>query len=154
MNSKKNNKGFTLAEVLIVIGIVAVALTAMIQLYIYTSMQAKVAAEKTLALAEVQNTIENIRNHPFEDITIDYASGGSPGDVLSLDSLTGFSYIYVNSSTADIMTIDIPVCWRSIMNRVIGEDQNLNGVLDVGEDTDSDGKIGSPVTLSTIITDK
>jgi hypothetical protein len=32
------------------------------------------------------------------------------------------------------------------MNRVIGEDQNLNGVLDVVEDTDSDGKIGSPVT--------
>jgi hypothetical protein len=35
------------------------------------------------------------------------------------------------------------VCYREKPNRVIGEDINLNGILDGGEDLNGDGRLSS-----------
>jgi len=43
--------------------------------------------------------------------------------------------VYVDdTANSELLDVTVSVCWRQ-GNKVIGEDTNLNGVLDVGEDT-------------------
>ncbi len=51
---------------------------------------------------------------------------------------------------SDIIKAEVVICFRA-GRRIIGEDTNLNGVLDVGEDVNGDGKISSPIALQTVI---
>lgn len=45
------------------------------------------------------------------------------------------------------------VCYRE-KNRIIGEDANLNGVLDAGEDDNENGELDSPAHIETVIVQK
>ncbi len=56
----KKEAAFSLVELLIVVWILAFVMTAMIQLFIYTSVEAEMAGNKTLAVSEAQNKIEEI----------------------------------------------------------------------------------------------
>ena len=64
---------------------------------------------------------------------------------------SGVFYVEDWQPSHDILLLEVVVCYKA-GKRVIGEDQNLNGQLDAGEDVNNDGKITSPVTLKTIIT--
>ena len=60
--SKKNifpdQKGFTLVEVLIAVGILAVVIVGLLQLFVYCSNLAEAAGNTTLAINEAQNKME------------------------------------------------------------------------------------------------
>jgi hypothetical protein len=47
--------------------------------------------------------------------------------------------------------IRIVACWRNQNGRVIGEDKNLNGTLDAGEDLDGNGLIDSPAVIESYV---
>ncbi|MBI4356019.1 MAG: hypothetical protein HY597_06205 [Candidatus Omnitrophica bacterium] len=48
-----------------------------------------------------------------------------------------------------LYNVVISICWLERGGRVArGEDKNLNGVLDPGEDLDNDGQIDAPVQLA------
>lgn len=59
-----------------------------------------------------------------------------------------------------MLNVRISVCWLAKgtksdpARRIVGEDVNLNGVLDLGEDKDADGLISSPVQLESSFTVK
>ncbi|MCA9407413.1 MAG: prepilin-type N-terminal cleavage/methylation domain-containing protein [Candidatus Omnitrophica bacterium] len=148
----KDNDGFTLVELLIVAGIMSVVLTGMIKLFIYTNIQAELAGNKTMAVNEAQMKLEEIRNHTYAQIVADYGSGGTPGNTFNLNQLNGMGVIYVDSTNTELLEVDIKVCWQDKYNRIIGEDLDLDGVLDVGEDNNSNGQIDSIVSLSSMIT--
>lgn len=150
---KNNDKnGFTLVELMIVAGILAVVFTGMIKLFIYTSVQSNLAGNKTLAVTAAQNVMEEIRNYMFDDIAVDYASAGTPGDTFNPFGLTGKGKVYVDSSNAELLVIKIVVSWQDKYGRIIGEDLDLDGSLDGGEDADGDTQLSSPVTLISMIT--
>ena len=50
----------------------------------------------------------------------------------------------------NLLNLHVAACWRS-SGRVIGEDKNLNGRLDAGEDANGSGWMDSPVMISTLI---
>jgi len=52
-----------------------------------------------------------------------------------------------------LLQATVSVCWRQ-KNRVIGEDKNLNGALDAGEDANGNKIIDSPVELTTLIVNR
>ncbi|HNS71498.1 MAG TPA: prepilin-type N-terminal cleavage/methylation domain-containing protein [bacterium] len=66
------------------------------------------------------------------------------------DNYSGVFYLEDWQSDGSLMQIEAVVCFNSGF-QVIGEDKNLNGVLDSGEDTNGDGKISSPVDIKTVI---
>src|SRR3990167_4005487 len=134
----KNPGGFTLIELVFVAGILAVVLTGMIQLFIHTSVTAELSGNKTLAVAEAHNKLEEMRNHSFDLIATDYASGGTPGDTFNLTNLTGKGKIYIDNSNPSLLTLKVVIAWQNKYNRIVGEDLDLDGTLDGGEDTDSD----------------
>ena len=148
----KSKSGFTLAEIIFVTGILTFVLVGMISFYIYASIQAELAGDKTMAINEAQNKIEEIRNHAFDLIPVDYVSGGTPGNVFSLTQLNGMGTIYIDTGNSELLGIEVVVCWEDKYDRIVGEDANLNGVLDGGEDQNSNGKVDSPVTLGSMIT--
>lgn len=143
---KNTKKGFTLVEVVLAAGILAFIIVAMVKVFIYTSMQAELAGSKTLAALAAQNKLEEIRNHEYDDIVTDY--NGSIFDPAGLD---GKGKVYV-TGTAELLQIETVVCWRDKHNRVIGEDKDLDGALDAGEDADGNSRISSPVTIVTGLT--
>jgi prepilin-type N-terminal cleavage/methylation domain-containing protein len=152
MRRELNNRGFTLVELLIVVGILAVVVLGLLQLFIYTSVQAQMAGNKTLAVAAATNKIEEIRNHTYTSIAADYASGGTPGNKFTPANITGKGIIYIGSSNPDLLTIEVDVSWRNKYGRVIGEDLDLDGVKDTGEDVNGNNKLDSPVKLISAIT--
>jgi len=149
---KLSENGFSLVEVLVVAVILAVVLTSMVQLFIYSSVQAQLGGEQTAAVSEAQNKVEEIRGHDFDAIVTDYGVSGTPGNKFSLDQLTGMGAIYIDNSNSNLLVIDVVTSYESKYDRIIGEDANLNGVLDSGEDVNSNGKIDSPVKVSTMLT--
>lgn len=148
----KNKNGFTLVEVMVVVGILAVVVVGMLQLFVAISVQSGMAGNKTLAVSEAQTKLEEIHKHNFNSITVDYAMGGTPGNTFVPSMLKGSGAIEITAINSELIEIGVKVCWEDKYNRIVGEDTNLNGVLDVGEDKDADGILDCPVTLKSKIT--
>ena len=155
----KKEAAFSLVELLIVVWILAFVMTAMIQLFIYTSVEAEMAGNKTLAVSEAQNKIEEIRNSNYANIVTNYSSGGTPGNIFTPTSFTGKGVVYldtngsfINSTSSELIGIKVVVCWRNKYGRVVGEDTNLNGQKDAGEDLNGNNQLDSPVVLMSMIT--
>jgi len=144
---RKNKQGFTLLELMFVISILVVVISGMIRLFIFTSTQVDIAGRKTIAISQAQNKLEEIRNHDFDLIATDYASTS-----FNLSLIDGKGVIYIDSSNAELLTLEIVVSWRNKYNRIIGEDQDMDGALDAGEDLNSNGKIDSSVELISYVT--
>ncbi len=152
--NRENNGGFTLVELLVTAGILAFCIISIMQLFIYAGIEASLAGNKTQAISEAQNKIEEIRNHNFANIVANYGVGGTPGNIFNLSSLTGKGVVEIDNSNPELLVITVLVCWQDKGGRIIGEDANLDGVLDAGagEDTDGDNKLDSPVTIVTMLT--
>ena len=147
-----SKKGFTLAEVLITAGILVMVIGGLLQLFIYCSILSESTGNMAMAMADAQTKMEEIRNHTYSDITTDYVSGGTPGNTFNLTLGNGKGAIYIDSSNADLLQIEITVSWMNNRNnRYIGEDLDLDGAIDAGEDVDGDSKLDSPVDISSYI---
>ncbi len=114
-----DQKGFTLVEVLIAVGILAVVIVGLLQLFVYCSTLAEAAGNTTLAINEAQNKMEEIRNHAFSAIAIDYASGGTPGDTFALTSLNGTGAIATIQAggSSSLLQVQVTVSWQNKNSR-------------------------------------
>lgn len=133
-------------EVLLAIAILAFALCAI--LFTYISCLALIATSKNVNIATdaALGLMEGIRGDPFSRIFTDYNKlnftvGGMPANM---------GVVYVDKTNPSLLKVTISVCWRQ-GNRIIGEDTNLNGILNTGEDANNNGIIDSPVELVTLI---
>ena len=108
-------QGFTLVEVLIAIGILAIVIVGLLQLFVYCSTLAEAAGNTTLAVNEAQNEMEEIRNHSFGSIATDYASGGTPGNTFTLTNLNGTGTITTSQigGSSELLQIQIDVSWQN-----------------------------------------
>ena len=158
-NSKLYNlqseRGVSLVEILIAVGILAYVLVGQMKLFVVCSGLSELSGNMTMATAAVQSKLDEIRNHDYDSIVADYASGGTPGNIFSLTDITGTGVIYVDSSNPDLLEVEVVVSWQhDKTSRVIGEDTDLDGVLDTGEDDNSNGKLDSLVSIAILLADR
>jgi len=125
MRAKQN--GFTLAEILIVVVIMAFLIIGMGQLFIYTALEAELAGNKSIAVSLAQSKIEEIRTHAYSSIPVDYASGGTPGNTFTTTGLDGIGLVRIDSSDPELLGIEVLVFWQDKYGRIIGEDADLDG---------------------------
>jgi len=143
------NKGFTLVEILLATGILALAICGILAMYIScftliaTSKNVNIATDAALGL------LEEIRSSQFTRIVDDY--NGLTFTVNNIPASRGI--VYVDDTNSELLKVTVSVCWRQ-GNRTIGEDTNLNGVLDSGEDVNGNGIIDSTVELVTLIANR
>lgn len=143
--------GFSLIEIMIAMSILIFSFTLLVRLFIHCLNAGDSAKDLSIAMGETQGKLEEIRNYSsFSSIVTDYGQGGNPGNIFSLNQLNATGVIYINSSNTDLLEIEIVTSLRTVDDRVIGEDQDLDGILDGGEDVNGNGKFDSPVSLVSV----
>lgn len=142
--------GFTLIEVVLAVGILVFVLCGILATYISCFELIATSKNMTLATNTAQRKIEEVRDYNFYNIYNDYNHQTFSVDEMPAGDSRGV--IYVDDSNPELLRITVSVCWRQRAGRIIGEDSNLNGSLNSGEDLNGNGIIDSPVQLITLIT--
>jgi hypothetical protein len=143
MKTIHGRTGFTLVEVLVASVILIISLGGVLSLFFYCFSLNERSREYTIAIAEAQNQLEEL---PAAGVL----TGGTFNFNLSL--LSGRGVIYVDDSNPELIRIRIVVSWQSNRDRrTIGEDKNLNGILDAGEDLNNNSELDSPIMFTTFL---
>lgn len=145
----KIKSGASLSEVLVATAIVAMAAVTMIKLFLYCVDHSDLARNMTRAVTDAQSKMEEIKDHTYSLIPTDYAAGGTPGNIFT--TTNGMGVIYIDSTNPDLLQIKAAVCWQNRNGRIMGEDTNLNGTLEAGEDLNNNAEIDSPATLISLM---
>lgn len=155
MNKKfRVSKGFTLVELLLATLILGFTLAGLLQVFLRCNALTGVSQDKTAAMSLLQGRMEDIRERSYDDVVTlyDATASGDPAEVFDLDPLTGKGVVYITQFTAgedNLLQIKIVGSWRNW--RTYGEDLNLDGVEDTGEDVDGDGDLSSIATVISFI---
>ncbi len=132
----------TLVEVLIAAGVFLVAATGILSSFSACMELNQMGMRSTIAVQGVKNKVEEIKASTFENIFTNYNN-----HTFTITGLNGIGVIYVDNSNAKLVEVKVVFCWRLSDGRVIGEDANLNGVLNNGEDKNGNGQIDSYVQI-------
>ncbi|MCK9573232.1 MAG: hypothetical protein M0R20_02370 [Candidatus Omnitrophica bacterium] len=142
-------KSFSLAEVLIAIVILIVAVSTILMTYLACFVLIDTVKNVNIATNAAQGLIEEIRSTPFPQIVDDYN-----GLTFVLNDIPeSMGIVFVDDTNPELLEVTVSVCWKH-RNRIIGEDQDLDGVLDAGEDANGNGIIDSPAQLTTRIANR
>ena len=143
------NRGFTLVEILLAAAILAFALCGILAMYSTCFVLMATSKNINIATNAAQGLIEEIRSPPFTRIISDYNGLNFIVNAIPLSR----GVVYVDDTDPELLQVTISVCWNQ-GNRIIGEDTDLDGVLDAGEDANGNGIIDSPVELVTRIANR
>jgi prepilin-type N-terminal cleavage/methylation domain-containing protein len=159
--------GFTLAEVLLAVAILAFALCGILATYLACFNLTITSKNVNLATSAAQGMIEEIRNTPFPQMVDDHQVQIG-GQFYNLTVVSASLYrlnfmvnnmpqnmgvLYINQADPDFITATVEVSWKQ-GNSVIGEDTNLNGILNSGEDKNGNNLLSSTVELVTRIVNR
>lgn len=148
-NKQLSRKGFTLVEVMMALAILTFCLTGMLLTYIGLLALSETSRNLSLAVNVAQTKLEELRDQPFDSLvnfnntTFD-VSGFAAGSAKGRIEVTNAGY-------ADLNQVRIVVSWRQRGGRIIGEDINLNGVLNGGEDNNNNTILDSPSEVISFI---
>lgn len=148
---KLNNKAFSFPELLISVGILSIIMVGMVNVFVSASVLGELSENSGAAYDQAASVLDEIRHDGYDTAQINYVNGGSPGNTFALTKPVGMGVITLDTSTPNLLLVTIDVSYRNKYNRITGEDVNLNGVLDPTEDSNSNGKIDSPVSLTAYI---
>ncbi len=147
---KQNAKGFTLIEILFAAAIFAASLCGILLTYANMFVLTDMSRGFTLATNAVQAQMEQVKRTGYDNIL---AFNGTQFDLNGFAASDSEAIIEAADQTySDLRRVRIVASFR-VRGRVIGEDANLNGILDVGagEDTNGNLRLDSPVELVTLI---
>ncbi len=152
----KSSCGLTLAEVLVSTVILVLAGCGLLYSYVTCLELDELGKNTTRVIDQVRAQVETIRNTTFGNISATYNNA-----TFTLPGLTGIGKIYVASvdpnglyggaTNTHVLQVKVVFCWKQSRGRIIGEDKNLNGVLNAGEDANNNGQIDSYVQVVTDI---
>jgi type II secretory pathway pseudopilin PulG len=136
--------GFTLAELIVAAGIMAVVFAGILMSYVRCMELNEASQNKSMAVKAARSQMELIRNSNYNNLVANYH-----GVTFNVTGFVGKGVSYVTVLDAKNTRVIVSVSWRQKNGRVYGEDKNLNGVLNAGEDKNSDSMLNSPVDITT-----
>ena len=140
------HNGFTLLELMIGATIFLFAFLGILGSYLACIELSAVSKNASVALHTAKMKLENIKNVPFSQIKATYHN-----IVFTTPTLQGKGVSYVDDTDPTLLKITVSFSWRQANGRIIGEDSNLDGLLNIGEDKNGNGMLDSPVELVTHI---
>ncbi len=146
---KKYKSGFTLLELMIASGVLIVALGGLLGVFAHLISLNENSSKLTLAVAACQTKLEEIRNSTFSNIYTAY--NGASFNPQGFASGEAKGTISVNNSNPNLLQIFVSVSWMTRSNRIVGEDRNLDGALNAGEDLNANGRLDSPAGIATLM---
>ena len=158
-----SKKGVTLVEILVSVFIVSLIAGAALLAFPHLFEGVNVASQKVRAWEAARQEIEILKRADFDaalyNVSYDPTLAETPIANRFTTGVPGTSGVYYvermyntgGVQLTDLVNVEVVVCLR-VGNRTMGEDTNLNGVLDAGEDRTINNRIDSPVMLRTLIT--
>jgi len=164
------HRAFTLMEVSIAALVFIISLVSILFVFINSSRFTDLSFELTKGMFSAQTVAEAYKNYTFANISsqcpdfctsctgtckecgqapVRYCSFSPEG--YAAGEASGTAYICKQNNRNDLLRLNVVICFRQ-GQRVVGEDLNLNGILDSGEDTDGNGLIDSPVEVTRLFT--
>lgn len=141
----KENGAFTLPELLIAVLFLTVLFTGVMLVMIKCQDLNEVAASSSTAVLTARNKLTEIENTAYAQINATYNNA-----TFNVSGLNAKGVVYVDNATPNILSITVVVCWKQPNGRLFGEDANLNGQRDAGEDTNGNGRLDSIVQFTTL----
>ena len=136
------NEGFTLPELMVAAMVTIIAFLGILYTYARYLELDELSRNTSIALQATENKIEAIKNTAYDQIVATYNN-----QTFTSSGINGKGVITIDSSNPKLMLVTVTFCWKQRNSRLMGEDTNLNGVLNVGEDKNSNGVMDSPVQL-------
>lgn len=163
----KLSKSMSLVEVMVAGAILAFCLVGVLGAYASLFILADVARDTSLVSNAVQFEMEQLKKESFDTLdgynnrlfyvaytSSDYTNVSITTTAPEASLLIAVGKITVQTITtytkSSIKEIRIVASFKS-KNRVVGEDANLNGDLDSGEDSNGNSRLDSPVELVTLV---
>lgn len=148
--------GFTLVELMLTTAILAIAIIGVFSIYNASIVLSDMAGALTQMANIARYKLESLYTENFDSLdnhngeTFNLSGFGS--DTLAVKEAKG---VYkISSYSPNLKRVTASITYKTKGGRIIGEDSNLNGVLDLGEDINGDSRLSSPVELTTIIARK
>ena len=138
--------GFTLAELLIAAIVFIPAVSGILISYINCLELSDQSKTFSLAVHGVKSRFEEIKNTSFSQIKANYNNV-----TFTAANLNGIGVSYVDDANPILLKVTVTFCWKQGNGRVLGEDKNLNGQLNTGEDQNGNGLLDSPAQLVSYI---
>ena len=109
---KRNQRGFTLVEVIVTLGLLLIASTGTFGVFFYALQNAGTAKHTTAATYSAKWQMEAIKNTTFDYITALFPDG-VPSEVQGTSLPTGATWTvtYPDGTGADPLTITVTVSW-------------------------------------------
>lgn len=145
----KNNSGLTLLELMIAAGILVVAISGLMAIFTGMFSLNENARKITLAVTASQDKMEEMRNSNFDSLFTAYNGTSFDPDGFASGEVKGA--VYIDNTNSDLLEVCVAISWREHSNKIVGEDINLNGALDPGEDLNGDNRLSSPAEVVTLI---
>ena len=143
----------TMVDLMVSVLILLPSLTVVMQNFV-TCMALNASAEETSkAIWQERSLVAAIEKTSFHTIQDTYNNKS-----FAMTGLKGFMTTYVDEANGvtdtDLLIVRISATWKDRRGRYNGEDVNLNGQLDVGEDKNNNNRLDSNVGFSTFVYDK
>ena len=136
--------GFTLIEVLLAAGILAFGICGVLVTYLTLFVFSDLNRNFTLAANSLQAKMEEMKRTNFATLP---SLQGTTFNINGFSSSDAKGRIEVSDTDySDLKRVRLIICLRS-RGRVIGEDANLDGVLNSGEDSNGNGRLDSPLEV-------
>jgi prepilin-type N-terminal cleavage/methylation domain-containing protein len=149
--NRTQKKGFTLVEILVSTAIMAMAITATLQIMVYLLQLNEANQVSVVCMNQAQGMMDEIKNTLYIDIVPNYNNMQFNINELTNRGIRHSGVVYATEIEPNfLINVKIVVCWEN-RNRVMGEDINFNGFLDGGEDTNGNGELDSPLMLQNTI---
>ena len=147
------SSGMTLVELMVAVLLLLPILTVVMQNFI-TCMTLNSSSEDTSKVIwQERSLLAAMEKTSFHDIKGTYDKKTFP-----LAGPQGYLTTYVDEANSitdtDLLVVYISATWKDRSGRYTGEDVNLNGTLDAGEDKNGNDRLDSNVGFSTFIYDK
>lgn len=156
---RRGRSGFTLLEVVIAGGALMLGLVGLASTLGSGLALNDAARHLTLATAAAHQELEAIKALSFATAVQRDGAFEVPG--LLPSAVSTFVEVVQDPTdprdvaqvtSANLAQVTVTVCWRQGLGRVLGEDQNLDGVFTVDtEDANGNGVLDSPAQLTTLI---
>ncbi len=141
----RRGKGFTIVELLISSVVFMVTVIGILYSYLKCLELSEIGRNSSIAVQASKNKMEDIKNSTFSTLYATYNNTTFTATGLP----NGIGVVYVNNTNPSLVQVKIVFCWKQPNGRLIGEDTNLNGVLNTGEDTNANGQLDSYVQMVT-----
>jgi len=140
--SPEDPQGFTLPELMVAAMVTVIAFMGILYTYARYLELDELSRNTAIALQTSQNKIEAIKNTQFDQIVATFNN-----QTFTSSGINGRGVVTIDATNPKLMLVTVTFSWKQTNNRMMGEDTNLNGVLNTGEDKNGNGLMDSPVQL-------